>query len=158
MSGKGFGQPQIPGWEELNVTNLRVLEGPTMPPPAVPGDVMAIVDAGEQFWLELTFELKGPGTIPLKTPGNRAKIVFHYESIGGGAEFNRGPFYTDLTTTIDTYTQAYKQPVITTDDIYRVGAVVTFEAVDQVTGAVTEIHAHLGFYEGCLLQVHHLEQ
>lgn len=158
MSGEGFGQPNITNIMEFDVLNLKVLEAPTI----IPGDVMNIVDVNEPITLELTFDLNGMGFGGWKVLGNRARVEFRAESMGGGNEFSIGTEYkalTDPTPYVVKHNHTFNS-----DRIYRIGAIITLENVEQ--GKETEPHAPvlkyhkgaLGFYEGCLLQVNPHEE
>lgn len=150
MSGEGFGQPQILGYEEFNIKNLRVIESPT-----VPGDVMNIIDAGESFTLELTFELKGSSPLmdALKSGPFQAKVEFRGESVGFGGPSNWGTATKPLVNGVDTYTASFKHLGINADRLYTVGAMVTIE--NKTTNK--KVVGITGFYEGLRVQIHSAE-
>jgi hypothetical protein len=160
MAGEGFGQPQIVGHQEFNVTNLSVIEaGPA------PG-TMNIVDANEAFTLEFKFELKGGGWGFLNAL-HRASIQFRAESIGSGPEYYLGEECVALTPmpAAGEYTVTHNYAGgIPVSRVYRLSAVIVFESVTDpgdrtnCAAASTPVTGYLGFYEGALLQVHSFEQ
>ena len=140
------GQPQIPGFQVFDVTNLAVTaEGGAAP--------LNIVNTGAPFTLTATFTGSGTNWNIIEGLGTiRYRAQFFAERIGTGAtNFPVVPATDEglLVAGQGTYNINHAVPAGTlSEGLYRMGVIVTFPAIPPSPGWP----GMLGFYEGLLVE------
>lgn len=150
---------------KFDVTGLRVTREAHPDESPV---VLSVIDWGEPFDLTVNFE--GSGTAWYNYEHDalmRARVSFHAEGIGAAAgEYDLGPVCVDLVPNQGSYEATYTVPGgINDDGIFRLGAMVTIEKLNNAADTITNCNAPataelgaLGFYEGLVIQIHHREE
>jgi len=161
------GQPQIPGRETFDVTNLIVLSESSPDLPEIYNN-SNIIDKDETFTLKVVFEGGGQQWPNIACGhGMRARVTVHAEGVGGLAdpELDMKPVVMPLSNK-----NVYEVPVeveggIPTNGVFRLGAMVTLERLSNIMDDITDpsvpadpYFGWLGFYEGLLIQVHEQEE
>lgn len=146
------GQPNIPGLLEFDVTNLEVTreEHPHAPPGFI---TLNVIDWGEPFDLQLTFEGDGPFWYNMESvPTLQARADFHINETTGPVVYN-GSELLDLVPGQKTYKITHTVPGINADGLFDLSAEVT---IQNTNGAPW--YGVLGFVEGKKLQIHSREE
>jgi hypothetical protein len=152
-----FGQPQIKTWLKFDITGFQIVEEEI----EEVGAVVEILDTSEPFTLRLEFE--GSGTDWEKNVCGITKPHYkvHFDAEGMGPwshlEMHLGEATGKLEANKFRYRVDYKVPNgIPRDGVYRLSAMVTFYSEED--GVETGYTGVLGFAEGLVIQVHHLEE
>ena len=148
-------QPQMVGTCKFDITDLKVSSEAQMMPA---GDVLDIVDSGETFTLALDFEGSGWIWSNHCTAEWQYTVTFSAESIGPTPPLPDPDLGSEIGNLVPGQ-QSYRveHPVvngISVDGVYEISAMVTFKDKN----GVNEMGGVLGFAEGLIVQVHHVEK